>query len=115
MPNTTLWQWKHEAYVSDLLDTEEQAMKDAGRASTGGGDEDIAVRRLSAGPWVPVDFNGYKYTVGDLVKHTFQKQETVGKVIAVGDGGVTVERFNDTNTYVWLFSEISMLARGYWK
>lgn len=54
----TGWQWKHGAFESEVYPTKEGALFWAVRATTGGSDDDIAVREVVLGEWQAVDYRG---------------------------------------------------------
>lgn len=54
----TGWQWKHGSFESDLYATQDEVLYWAERASTGGADDDIAIREVTFGEWQAVDHRG---------------------------------------------------------
>lgn len=118
---TEFWQWKHGPhYLSDLYTEESQALYWAERATTGGSDDDIAVRRVVANDWREVVSGGYAdlvfinetgFEVGDIVLHTFHEEKAIGYVEAVSKYGLLVSLFGVATRYNWAPEQCTLLSR----
>lgn len=113
------WQWKHGlSFVSDLYHSEEFALKAAVRATTGGSDDGIAVRRVVVDEWREVGIGGYKdeevandtgFEKGDVVKHD---EGFYGLVTGINrDQLLLVSLFGEAEPYFWSPSQCTLVER----
>lgn len=120
MTGNEFWQWKNGSFLSDLHETEEEALYWAERATTGGSDDDIAVRSLYAAPWREVIPGGYAdlqyvndtgFEPGDIVERDFAGEKSVGRVEVINRYGLQVSQFGTDYRTHWVPGLCRLLSR----